>query len=87
MLCLGGVNRFILEDEEKTFDRVTHVLQVLTMLKVGITREGYIKIKDNNMTKQVCTIITSVVNVADPHIEHSRLDLSATKNPNLMSNT
>ena len=56
----GELIGFVSEDEEKYFDRVTHVLQVLSMLKVGIPREGYIEIKAEDMTERECTIVTSI---------------------------
>ena len=36
--------------------------------------------------KYFCIVQRNAVNVVDPYIEHPRLDLSAIKNPHLMSN-
>ena len=56
----GQLIAFISEDEEKFFDRVTHALQVLTMLKAGIPSEGYIEMKGEDMSNRRCTVITSL---------------------------
>ena len=56
----GELIGFVSEDEEKYFDRITHALQVLTMLKVGIPPEGYIEIKAEDMTNRVCVVKTSI---------------------------
>ena len=56
----GELVSFISKDKEKYFNRVTHAIQVLTMLKVGIPLEGYIDMKEEDMTNQMCKVIISL---------------------------
>jgi len=51
------------EDEEKFFDRVGLIIQIYTMMAIGLPDDGFLELKSEDMYERKCTVVTKFGNV------------------------